>query len=605
MQGLIPKKYIYVLVGALFTSFLVILFILPKLPDTVVIKSLIEREIKKATNFDIEIKGRIKLSFFPSISIKCEDIYQNKDSASFIFRIKKLVIYPALYPLIKGILDIRKIKIEAPDVSFSTYTSIGKKLSPDPSWPTSESNLQPIHHKLIFRNIEVEQGKLCLRHGLEEWHFKNIFMEIPVISFEESNNLKGSFRYKSSTINFRINSGSFKTFFEGKDLPLTLNIEESNGFAISLNCVLRRSSGGFYFSVKGDGNIIDLKALGRLLNLDLEKLSNDKVLFSFEWESDNESQRFDGTVENSGQKIFLSGLYNPSKRSGGLKVTSEVLDLSSIFSGKLNGGPGKDREEEILLKGKEKVAKGAEGISLELEADLKELRYKEIGLKGVRFLGIYERGQIFIRSLTFSSFGGFNIIRGRVDTEKEEFQGELFGQNLKLEELLNTAQGTKEISGLVNGKILIDSLRIKEPSRSLKAEGNLTIKNGVIKGSKKLMQLVNLIGLISRYESRDPLSYEIEEVKFKVIGEDISITQGKLFSELGEAYFYGDISLSSRSIAMIVHPVKLKFTDKGSLMNLKVHGTFDSINVAPQFRDVNLEKLKEFISPLKRKLNRS
>ncbi|MFN3535358.1 MAG: hypothetical protein ACK4WB_08210, partial [Desulfatiglandales bacterium] len=176
------------------------------------------------------------------------------------------------------------------------------------------------------------------------------------------------------------------------------------------------------------------------------------------------------------------------------------------------------------------------------------------------------------------------------------FYADLVDANFVMEKYSSQSEKTKIIA---EGKFT-EGGNVK-----LKAEGNLTIKNGLIKGSKKLTQIVNLIGLISRYESRDSLSYEIDRVKFKIAGEEISITQGKLFSELGEADFYGDIFLSSRSISIIVHPVKLKLTDKGSLMNLKVHGTFDSINVTPEFRGVNLEKLKEFISPLKRKLNRS
>jgi len=93
-----------------------LVIIAPSLFDTQSYKTKIEKLVFEKTGKYLQIKGKVSLSFFPTVQIGLEEINFEQDKDNKLFKSSKLVISPDIISLIRGDLTFNSIKLNKPNI---------------------------------------------------------------------------------------------------------------------------------------------------------------------------------------------------------------------------------------------------------------------------------------------------------------------------------------------------------------------------------------------------------------------------------------------------------------------------------------------------------
>ena len=126
-------------------------------------KPKIAQAVKEATGRELKIDGDIKVKLGLSPWVLFEEIsFQNASwgSRSELAKIKCLKVQPALFPLIKGIIEVKRLILEEPDILLETDLSGKSNIEFKTDGQSSGAPPSP-----FFKKLKIERGLLTYRDG--------------------------------------------------------------------------------------------------------------------------------------------------------------------------------------------------------------------------------------------------------------------------------------------------------------------------------------------------------------------------------------------------------------------------------------------------------
>jgi len=126
-------------------------------------KPKIAQAVKEATGRELKIDGDIKVKLGLSPEVLVEDIsFQNAPwgSRSELAKIKCLKAQVALFPLIKGMVEVKILILEEPDILLETDLSGKSNLEFETGGQSSGTPPSP-----FFKKVKIERGLLTYRNG--------------------------------------------------------------------------------------------------------------------------------------------------------------------------------------------------------------------------------------------------------------------------------------------------------------------------------------------------------------------------------------------------------------------------------------------------------
>jgi uncharacterized protein involved in outer membrane biogenesis len=126
-------------------------------------KPMIAQAVKKATGRELKIDGDIRVKLGLSPWVLFEDIsFQNAPwgSRSELVKIKCLKVQVTLFPLIKGMIEVKRLILEEPDILLETDLSGKSNLEFQTGGQSSGTPPSP-----FLKGIKIERGLLSYRDG--------------------------------------------------------------------------------------------------------------------------------------------------------------------------------------------------------------------------------------------------------------------------------------------------------------------------------------------------------------------------------------------------------------------------------------------------------
>jgi hypothetical protein len=218
-MGKESKKIYWIGAGAAFllALLLALAVIVPRVVDSAWLKETIQTEVAKQVNGDFDFQ-KAEISILPAPYVALQQVSLNIPAAAQV-NLDTIKVYPKLFPLLLGNIELDKIVIDKPDFSLPLPEKSGEK--PEQETPFSLSEiLQTVSSKLspilsAIPDLEVGAHKGTLRF---------LAAEQQVFLFE---NINGSFDVSSENITISISCGS--NIWKSMELQATLAPDSKDG----------------------------------------------------------------------------------------------------------------------------------------------------------------------------------------------------------------------------------------------------------------------------------------------------------------------------------------------------------------------------------------
>ncbi|MFC1827513.1 AsmA-like C-terminal region-containing protein [Thermodesulfobacteriota bacterium] len=194
------KKIYWAGAGAaiLLALLLALAVIIPKVVDSSWLKETIQAEVAEQVDGDFDFR-KAEISILPAPYVALQQVSLNIPEAAQV-NLDTIEVYPKLFPLLLGNIELNKIVIDKPDFSLPLPEKSGGK--PEPKNPfslseilkTASSQLSPILKAIPGLKVGVHKGTLRLFAADEQ-----------VFLFE---NVNGSFDVSSNSLAIAISCGS-------------------------------------------------------------------------------------------------------------------------------------------------------------------------------------------------------------------------------------------------------------------------------------------------------------------------------------------------------------------------------------------------------------
>jgi len=213
------KKIYWIGAGAAFllALLLALAVIVPRVVDSAWLKETIQTEVAKQVNGDFDFQ-KAEISILPTPYVALQQVSLNIPEAAQV-NLDTIKVYPKLFPLLLGNIELNKIVIDRPDFSLPLPEKSGKKPEQETPFSLSEilqtvsSKLSPILSAIPDLKVSAHKGTLRLFAADEQ-----------VFLFE---NINGSFDVSSKNISISISCGS--NIWKSMELQATLAPDSKDG----------------------------------------------------------------------------------------------------------------------------------------------------------------------------------------------------------------------------------------------------------------------------------------------------------------------------------------------------------------------------------------
>ena len=162
------KKIYWAGAGAVFllVVLLALAVILPRAVDSAWLKATIQTEVAKQVNGDFDFQ-KAQISILPSPSVTLQQVSLDIPETTKI-NLDTIRVYPKLFPLLLGNIELDKITIDKPDFSFPLPEKSKKKPEQGQTFSLSEilesssSQLSPLLSAIPGLEVNVHKGSLRL-----------------------------------------------------------------------------------------------------------------------------------------------------------------------------------------------------------------------------------------------------------------------------------------------------------------------------------------------------------------------------------------------------------------------------------------------------------
>ncbi|MDA5194720.1 AsmA family protein [Govanella unica] len=334
-------KKLLLIVGAIVLLLVVAIVAIPFLIPVERYKQEISAQVKTATGRDLALNGPLKLSLFPSIVLKADDVhFSNVPGATEpdMARFETLKIAVKLMPLFAGKLQVDGFELVKPVIHLA-IDKTGKgnwefDVAPDQTKPETEAgNLDEVLQNLTLGLVKLSDGLVTYSDARDGTHQElsaiNSSLDLP--KYDGPLAVKGDFVWNKEKIDLALTAANLKKLMEGQQENFTAKV----------------SAAPVNFSVDGQGRMAEKFALIGKATLDVPslrklaawtgnpleapgsgfgplKLSGDLDLANDAYAFKNATIQFDKinatgalTVKTGGERLALSG-----------NLTADALDLN-------------------------------------------------------------------------------------------------------------------------------------------------------------------------------------------------------------------------------------------------------------------------------------
>ena len=269
-----------------------ILFIAPFYVSVDGYKDKLSDAIEATIDVKPQLKGEVKISFFPSLSVTVQDVLiprSNEESNSTIIRAESIKVSSSFTSLFSGNVNINKINLTHPVLELE------RKADGYKSWNSILSNIEKKSSSGDFelpKVISIENGTIAYKEQDQTTTIDYISGDIEIASSQGPFAIDGKFSSQDATINVEGYASKFK---KGSDAEITFSSED---FSLSLE--------GAYIE-DGSSRILG-KTSGNISNL------NSTILKTFENNSifsqikSNETLTIAGDFSLSNNEINFSNM---------------------------------------------------------------------------------------------------------------------------------------------------------------------------------------------------------------------------------------------------------------------------------------------------------
>ena len=186
------KKIYWAGAGAAFllALLLALAVIVPRVVDSAWLKETVRTEVAKRINGDFDFL-KAEISILPAPYVALQQVSLNIPGAAQV-NLDTIKVYPKLFPLLLGNIELDKIVIDKPDFSLPLPEKSGKKSEQEAPFSLSE-NLETVSAKLS----PILSAIPGLDVGVHKGTLRFFAAEQQVFLFE---NINGSFDVSSKTI---------------------------------------------------------------------------------------------------------------------------------------------------------------------------------------------------------------------------------------------------------------------------------------------------------------------------------------------------------------------------------------------------------------------
>lgn len=251
---------------------------------------------------------------------------------------------------------------------------------------------------------------------------------------------------------------------------------------------------------------------------------------------------------------------------GELTVKSDYLNVSDFFPPKKSSHPG-DRRIGIVSISKD--------MDIDLKLDILKGQWRKLEWKSLQADLGFVKGNLYIRSSEVDMENGTLSVKGRVKTGKDPemfFTSQIRLTDQPIQELLGgILLDFKKLKGslTMEAKLSMAGKEKKDLIPGLSGSAHISIKNGLIKKSRILFKVLDLLSLQKIFKQRPP-DLEKEGFYFESINSDVLIEKGILRSEnfvmkspVFNAVAYGEMDIPGKRVDFI--------------LGTQPHGTIDTI----------------------------
>lgn len=487
--------------------------ILPGLIDFNQYKGLISQKIKEKTGQDITINGNIQLSFFPTITVKLENIIISNNDTSFsssdVVRVPEMQLSIELLPLLTKKVEINTLLLNNPTFFLEKNAAgvsnwqfpvakriLSEKAEKSPSSNRNFSTAAPQISHLYIKNVIIKNATIRYKEGEKTRTLSDITAEFQLDKKNGKFDAVIALRVNNQLLEAEFGIGNIFLFVIGK--PTTITIQASYG---------KKD-----FSLKASEVVVGNKMLVIPdMFIALDKISA-KGNMSIDSGGDLPVIHAVLDVENLDMTPYMSSSPPPSVAAAniGKQPATSVnrnywsdapIDLS--FSQKL--------EANILLSVDRLILK-----SLVIDHSITSI--------------MLTKGKINIKGTDMLLYGGQGNVTIAVDTISQGapyWNGDIKLNNIDAGRLLKEVASFKEIGGTADSKINFSSQgkNVQEIVSSLKGNGNIKLHNGVLRGINLALPPEKLVSLLS---SR---SHKEEETVFDSASGSFTIDKGIVRNE--------------------------------------------------------------------------
>ena len=241
------------------------------------ITRLLSVSVKEDTGRDLKIAGPVSLSFFPSISVKAEQVsLSNASWASnpSLLTLKNIELDIRLWPLFKGSVEIGRIGMQGLEVNLQTNQAgeVNWKLTPPVltgTKPVTQSavsaNSSSDNALVSFKTIDIVDARIDYQDGNKAVKVFNF----PKLSFGASDGkstIMVDMQYANYTLNLKGKTGSLRNaYFAWNQTPVKIDLDLNltlNGKSLAITGEIDKKTQALaYFNIDLKSKSFDLAPL--------------------------------------------------------------------------------------------------------------------------------------------------------------------------------------------------------------------------------------------------------------------------------------------------------------------------------------------------------
>src|SRR5262245_30708138 len=164
-------------------------------------------EVRRATGRELQIRGKVGVSFFPELEIVAEDVsFANTPwgSRPEMVRVKRIEGAVALLPLLRRQIDLTRLELIEPDLLLETDPKGVGNWVFHPAAPGTQSAEPADKADLEVTELTIERGSFAFRSGASK---QTVQLAVKALRFQEQGpggsldvELQASFRDQAVTV---------------------------------------------------------------------------------------------------------------------------------------------------------------------------------------------------------------------------------------------------------------------------------------------------------------------------------------------------------------------------------------------------------------------